>query len=69
MRKTLCNSKWEMAATRLTKKCQLGRHDFQHTCRYDGRDVFGMHSISCSDWCVSLILWALSTCMRARCEA
>ena len=37
VRKTLCNSNWEMAATRLTKKCQLGRHDSQHTCRYNGR--------------------------------
>ena len=46
MRKTLCNSKWEMAATRLTKKCHLGRHDSRHTCRYDGRDLFGMHYIS-----------------------
>ena len=65
MRETLCNSKREMAATRLAKKCQLGRHDSQHTCRYDGRKLFGMYYRSCSDWCVSLTLWALSICMRA----
>ena len=47
MRETLCNSKWEMAVTRLTEKCQLGRHDSQHTCLYDGKARLGTYYIAC----------------------